>query len=115
MPDTLYMLYEPLLVEEDHLGAPALLSLQETLEGEGDHPEIQVLSSLLRLHSSSPVVGITEKVVDLVSDARVWKILAEILFLCLKDCLSALQSISRATLRWKMSSRDQRLISVFST
>ena len=40
MAETLYIFYQSVLIEEDHLSAATLLSLEETLECEGDHPEM---------------------------------------------------------------------------
>ena len=40
MTEAFNILYQSVFIEEDHLRAATLLSLEETLEGEGDYPEI---------------------------------------------------------------------------
>ena len=42
MTETFNIFYQSVFIEEDHLSAATLLSLQETLEREGDHPEIEI-------------------------------------------------------------------------
>ena len=46
MTETFDISNQSVFIEENHLGAAALLSPQETLEGEGDHPEISSWSVL---------------------------------------------------------------------
>ena len=40
MTEAFNIFNQSVFIEEDHLSAATLLSLQETLECEGDHPEI---------------------------------------------------------------------------
>ena len=71
MTEAFDILYPSILIKENHLRAATFLSPQETLEGEGDHPEVNV-QSRLRWNDQvmGPVVRITEEIVDLVGSAR---------------------------------------------
>ena len=46
MTEAFDILYLTILIKENHLRAASFLSPQETLECEGDHPEVNVQSRL---------------------------------------------------------------------
>ena len=46
MTEAFDILYPSILIKENHLRAATFLSPQETLEGEGDHPEVNVQARL---------------------------------------------------------------------